>query len=493
MEDSGYGSLIIDNCNTTTSLSLSTSSSLSPNQSLQSSIDSSRKRKCDSGIELDTPNWTGNFSDTDKSEFISPAKRALTDSLASLCKIQSEPNSPQPTATSVQHQQHSEVRQLRKVVSFDYTPSYNPLSIELPKRPQSVLGRKRTRAVTKSKECRQTTIATWIRLRQRHIDFMRIFARETNNINIISEIFSYLTDNDLRTVSKVSRLWRRVLFNDRTAYERYLIAEEKFIVSKENITNTIDTSQTQHQSVTITTRSPPRSPTSEKHNKFVKIAEKLQDMQTLTKCPDCENPAIIEDNIAECTKCIRIWCIRCLRKVSTESENRSLKEISPNTKQPLFFYHSEDSCSSSSSSSNNDDHLIRKYFITSNSNEDQRSSNNNIDQERKIIPKLSIKRALSFSKLSNNNNSNNDKSKCAILSDFSNKMRTRSATTQVPKNSNNNAALLSSTKRKTCSRLHVCHNAANSSSPPASADESSITTSPKDRKTTKQRLRRLCR
>ena len=137
----------------------------------------------------------------------------------------------------------------------------------------------------------------------------------------------------------------------------------------------------------------------------------------------------------------------------SHSPRTELKEISPNPKatesphskfsaqsrilrlksSPIFFYQNEDS-SSSTTSSSSDDHLIRKYFITNGGDSigmggRSRGSegDNNIVKSRfnasyvdgfKSIPKLSIKRALSFSKLSADGGKDN--LKCDVLSDFSN-------------------------------------------------------------------------
>ena len=104
---------------------------------------------------------------------------------------------------------------------------------------------------------------------------------------MISQIFSYLSDEDLRRVSRVSCLWRRVLFNDHDAYSRYLSAEKSFIISKENRIDDIfgrscveGNMASTTMSIVVSHQSPPRSPVSEKHHKFLQVIfEKVKYLQ----------------------------------------------------------------------------------------------------------------------------------------------------------------------------------------------------------------------
>ena len=99
MEDSGYGSFIVDNASFNGSSIAALGAShltVSPTKPLRTN-DVSRKRKCDTAVACVTPGRISNSAPLIGSvvdDDVSPAKRALTASLNLLCTIQSEPNSP---------------------------------------------------------------------------------------------------------------------------------------------------------------------------------------------------------------------------------------------------------------------------------------------------------------------------------------------------------------------------------------------------------------
>lgn len=125
-----------------------------------------------------------------------------------------------------------------------------------------------------------------------------------SNDTIMRNIFKYLSNGDLFRVSLVSKSMYQALRNSSRAHSRFLDYRGTFRVNKENYRIT-----------------PPSSPEKDAEvecdnvvfQKFFGIASSLTNNQTLTKCPICLEPSIVENNLGQCQsiKCGYKYCLLC--------------------------------------------------------------------------------------------------------------------------------------------------------------------------------------
>lgn len=144
------------------------------------------------------------------------------------------------------------------------------------------------------------------------VDPMRYFAW---NSLILEKIFENLSDGDLFRISMVSKTWNKALMNDAKASVRYQDFVERHRVNKENYSVTPPDSPPSPDS-------PPVSPGRLRFHAYAKIAKTLTQTQSLTKCPACGRPSIMEKNIAQCQNlhCGYIFCSICLSFSTTGPE-----------------------------------------------------------------------------------------------------------------------------------------------------------------------------
>lgn len=110
-------------------------------------------------------------------------------------------------------------------------------------------------------------------------DFVHLFTEVKNQREVISKIFSYLSDSDLVRVAQVSRLWNCCLKADTAAVRRYKTYVKTVSISKENLydTSLLDSKQSSFFSTKKTNFespnvcSPPTSPSRENWRKFAKV------------------------------------------------------------------------------------------------------------------------------------------------------------------------------------------------------------------------------
>lgn len=124
---------------------------------------------------------------------------------------------------------------------------------------------------------------------------------------ILEKIFENVSNGDLFRISMVSKTWNEALMSDAKASVRYRDFIEKHRVNKENYSVTPPDSPSSPDS-------PPVSPGRLQFHAYTKIAKTLTHTQSLTKCPACYRPSIMEKNIGQCQNphCGYIYCSICL-------------------------------------------------------------------------------------------------------------------------------------------------------------------------------------
>ncbi|XP_066257682.1 uncharacterized protein [Euwallacea similis] len=138
----------------------------------------------------------------------------------------------------------------------------------------------------------------------------RLLYKIINNDVIMGEVFSYLSNGDLFRFSEVSREFKDALFRNPKASLRCDVFQECHKINKENYKITPPSSpesQTLFPEGSI-------SPNRQKFAEFAEIGSHLNPTQSLTKCPKCTRPSIVEDHIAQCqegTFCGYIFCQKC--------------------------------------------------------------------------------------------------------------------------------------------------------------------------------------
>lgn len=138
----------------------------------------------------------------------------------------------------------------------------------------------------------------------------RLFSRILTNDVVMGKIFEYLSNGDLFRVSMVSTGFRVALSRNAKAGHRYQTYRESHKKNKENYK--------------ITPPSSPEnlgifpdgavSPNSRNFVDFIELGSSLNQNQSLTKCPKCGKPSIVEKSIAQCQEvlsCGFIFCQMC--------------------------------------------------------------------------------------------------------------------------------------------------------------------------------------
>ncbi|XP_008544794.1 F-box only protein 5-A [Microplitis demolitor] len=169
------------------------------------------------------------------------------------------------------------------------------------------------------------------------VDILSLLGEKSNHWRTIAKILSYLTPQDLCSVSMVSHVWRKICLNDNNANRRRLHhvyvrqnTKENLILikSKCEITSTPKTSKlvkrnylTDVQNMQATPgrrappQSPPVSPSKIKFHSFVKASRTLAPTERLCRCPKCSFASHVDDkrNVGTCTRegCSAEFCTLC--------------------------------------------------------------------------------------------------------------------------------------------------------------------------------------
>lgn len=143
----------------------------------------------------------------------------------------------------------------------------------------------------------------------------KLFTQVISNPVIMSVMYSYLSDGDIYRLSLASGSLKDSVFMNIEARNRYEIFMEGHRENKENYQRTPPNSPEKSDS-------PPSSPS--RFNEYVKIGKLLSDDQSLTKCPKCQKPSIVENSIGQCQNvsfCGYIYCQKCLSFSETGPED----------------------------------------------------------------------------------------------------------------------------------------------------------------------------
>ncbi|RZF32883.1 hypothetical protein LSTR_LSTR004274 [Laodelphax striatellus] len=170
------------------------------------------------------------------------------------------------------------------------------------------------------------------------VDFLYYLGQRQRHTIVTSKLFSYLSDDDLDSVSKVSKTWREVLMSDSKAKKRLAVHRKILMNTKENrsavkshkmrearmqglewssspfvdIQNIqVNTSPTKARSQSLS------SPGKARFDYFRKEGEKLDRTAKLLQCPRCTLPARCNEtssaNLGECVRpeCAFRFCTNC--------------------------------------------------------------------------------------------------------------------------------------------------------------------------------------
>ncbi|XP_026667332.1 uncharacterized protein LOC108622494 [Ceratina calcarata] len=177
------------------------------------------------------------------------------------------------------------------------------------------------------------------------VDIMALLGDKSNHWRIVSKIFSYLSPQDLCSVSMVSKTWRTICKNDSRANIRRLThvivrqnAKENLKLMKKNksegdIQNSPKSRYArkgyllqvqnllQVQGNNQPPNSPPVSPSKVKFHSFVKASRTLAPWEHLLRCPKCSFPSHVDDekNVGTCSRqgCSMEFCTSCSSRPHT--------------------------------------------------------------------------------------------------------------------------------------------------------------------------------
>ncbi|XP_044762901.1 uncharacterized protein LOC123319901 [Coccinella septempunctata] len=143
----------------------------------------------------------------------------------------------------------------------------------------------------------------------------KLFSQVVSNPVIMSVMYKYLSNGDIYRLSHVSASLKDAILTHAEARKRYEVFMEVHKQNKENYQRTPPSSPEKSDS-------PPGSPS--RFNEYVKIGKLLNYHQSLTKCPRCEKPSIVENSIGQCqnvVSCGYIYCQKCFSFSETGPED----------------------------------------------------------------------------------------------------------------------------------------------------------------------------
>ncbi|XP_071639234.1 uncharacterized protein [Temnothorax longispinosus] len=175
------------------------------------------------------------------------------------------------------------------------------------------------------------------------VDFLSLLGEESNHLNLVSKILSFLSPQDLCSVSMVSRVWKRICKDDFFANRRRMSFIMRKHTVKENLWLLAMAKKAKHEDDIQTSprsrryvrkghlldvqnllhvppqpNSPPVSPSKIKFHSFVKASRTLANGEYLLPCPRCSFPCHVdsEKNVGACSRqgCSIEFCISCSSK-----------------------------------------------------------------------------------------------------------------------------------------------------------------------------------
>lgn len=135
------------------------------------------------------------------------------------------------------------------------------------------------------------------------------FREFISNDVIMEKVFSYLSDGDLFRVSMIPS-FKDAISRNLKITERYEKFKECHKNNKENYKITPPSSPETQQLFSDGSS----SPSSKNFRDFVDLGTQLSHNQSLTKCPQCEKPSVLENSIGQCqnvNSCGYIFCQKC--------------------------------------------------------------------------------------------------------------------------------------------------------------------------------------
>ncbi|XP_012522118.1 F-box only protein 43 [Monomorium pharaonis] len=175
------------------------------------------------------------------------------------------------------------------------------------------------------------------------VDFLSLLGEESNHLNLVSKILSYLSPQDLCSASMVSRVWRKICKSDFSANKRrmgfimrkHTVKENLWLLAMAKKAKREEDIQTSPKSrryvrkgylldvqnmlqIPAQPNSPPVSPSKIKFHSFVKASRKLANGEYLLRCPRCSFPCHVdsEKSVGACSRqgCSIEFCISCSSK-----------------------------------------------------------------------------------------------------------------------------------------------------------------------------------
>ncbi|XP_011175120.2 F-box only protein 43 [Solenopsis invicta] len=175
------------------------------------------------------------------------------------------------------------------------------------------------------------------------VDFLSLLGEESNHLNLVSKILSFLSPHDLCSVCMVSTVWRRICKSDNCANKRrmsfimrrHTIKENLLLLAMAKKVKREEDIQTSPRSrryvrkgylldvqnllqIPAQPNSPPVSPSKIKFHSFVKASRTLANGEYLLACPRCSFPCHVnsEKNVGACSRqgCSIEFCISCSSK-----------------------------------------------------------------------------------------------------------------------------------------------------------------------------------
>ncbi|XP_012278929.1 uncharacterized protein LOC105698885 [Orussus abietinus] len=177
------------------------------------------------------------------------------------------------------------------------------------------------------------------------VDLLTLLGEKSNHWRIVSKILSFLSPQDLCSISMVSKAWRRICANDSRANMRrlsYIIlrqnAKENLkMIRKAKLEGDVQMSPKSRYArkgyllevqnllqvppLALPPNSPPVSPSKVRFHSFVKASRTLAPWEHLLPCPSCSFPCHVdrEKNLGSCSRqgCSLEFCAKCSSKPHT--------------------------------------------------------------------------------------------------------------------------------------------------------------------------------
>ncbi|XP_012232754.1 uncharacterized protein [Linepithema humile] len=179
------------------------------------------------------------------------------------------------------------------------------------------------------------------------VDFLSLLGEESNHLNVVSKILSYLSPRDLCSISMVSTTWKKICERDFCANRRRM----NYILCKQNIKENlkiVTKKAKREEDIQMSPKSryhfrkgclmdvqnvlrvpeqqrppnsPPVSPSKVKFHCFIKASRALASGEHLLPCPRCTFPCHVdnEKNVGTCSRqgCSIEFCSSCSSKPHT--------------------------------------------------------------------------------------------------------------------------------------------------------------------------------